>query len=89
MIVNDCIHKVIKSWPLPDITPFSCMQKIEVTGASNLASLFYIKGVFIRSIMLQGWWLTAYVCIPELHRSYDLLQYPMLFPHGMMAGHGM
>ena len=44
MIVYDCIHKRIKSqkaWPLPDITPFSHMQKIEITGASDLASLFY------------------------------------------------
>ena len=27
-------------WPLPDITPFSHTQKIEVTGASNLTLLF-------------------------------------------------
>ena len=44
MIVNGCIHKMIKSqikpWPLPDITPFSRMQKIEVTGTSDLALLF-------------------------------------------------
>ena len=34
-----------KAWPLPDITSFSCMQKIVVTGTSDLASLFYTKGV--------------------------------------------
>ena len=35
-----------RPWPLSDITPFSYMQKIEVTGTSNLASLFYTKGGF-------------------------------------------
>ena len=36
-----------RPWPLLDITSFSRMQKIEVTGASNLALLFYTKGVFV------------------------------------------
>ena len=34
-------------WPLPDITSFSRMQKIEVTGASDFASLFLHQGVFV------------------------------------------
>ena len=34
-----------RPWPPPDITLFSRMQKIEVTGASDLASLFYTEGV--------------------------------------------
>ena len=36
-----------RPWPLPDITPFSRMQKIEVTGASDLGLLFNTKGVFV------------------------------------------
>ena len=51
MTVNGCIHKMIKSQKalassyIPDIKPFSCMQKIEVTGASDSALLLYTKGV--------------------------------------------
>ena len=56
MIVNGCIHKMIKPqekpWPLPDTTPLSCMQKIEVTGASNLALLFFTPRVFLYSISI-------------------------------------
>ena len=46
MIVNGCIHNLKKPWPLPDITSFSRMQKIEITGASDLASLFLHQGCF-------------------------------------------
>ena len=35
-----------RPWSLPDITSFSRMHKIEVTGASNLASLFLHQGCF-------------------------------------------
>ena len=34
-----------RPWTLPDITPFSRMQQVEVCGASDLTSLFYTKGV--------------------------------------------
>ena len=40
------IHNLKRPWPLFDITSFSHMQKIEVTGASDLASLFLHQGCF-------------------------------------------
>ena len=44
-----------RPWPLTDITPFSRMQKVEVTGASDLALFFYTKGVLYSiSILFVG-----------------------------------
>ena len=57
MIVNGCIHKMIKSqkalasMALPNITSFSRMQKIEVTGVSDLTSLFSLRA-FLYSISI-------------------------------------
>ena len=47
LFAHDCkwLVKSQKALSLPDITSFSRMQKIEVTGASDLALLFYTKGV--------------------------------------------
>ena len=35
-----------RPWPLPDITPFSRMQKMKITDACDLASLFLHQGCF-------------------------------------------
>ena len=40
---QSCLKRL---WPLPDITPFSRMQKIELTGASDLALVFLHQRCF-------------------------------------------
>ena len=46
VILNGCIHNLKRPWPIHDITSFSHMQKIEVTGASDFALLFLHQGFF-------------------------------------------
>ena len=50
-------------WPLPDITPFSRMQKIEVTGASHLAWLFLHQGCFCIAYQYFLWVVSVTLCM--------------------------
>ena len=51
-----------RPWPLPDITSFSRMQKIEVTGGSNLASLFLYQGCFCIAYKYFLWDISVTLC---------------------------
>ena len=51
-----------RPWPLPDITSFSRMQKIEVTGASDLASLFLHQGCFCIAYQYFLWVVSVTLC---------------------------
>ena len=50
MYIIDHTGKQLGPWPPPDITLFSRMYEKELTGASNLASLFFAPWVFLFSI---------------------------------------
>ena len=51
-----------RPWPLTDITSFSRMQKIKVTGASDLALLFSHQGCFCIAYQYFLWVVSITLC---------------------------